>query len=43
MWFDSEADRDYYTNEDPVHKAFGESVKPILSGLRVLDFETGEF
>lgn len=43
MWFDSEEDRDYYVNEDPVHKAFAQSVLPIIQGLRVVDFETGVF
>jgi hypothetical protein len=43
MWFDSEKDRDYYINEDPVHKAFGESLGPILQSVRVVDFVPGVY
>ena len=43
MWFDSEKDRDYYIEEDPVHQAFVKSITPILQAVRVVDFETGVF
>ena len=41
MHFDSAEDRDYYVNEDPAHKAFVQTLGPILASVRVLDFEDG--
>jgi hypothetical protein len=43
MLFDSEADRDYFVYEDPVHKAFVESTGPIFGAVRAIDFEAGVF
>lgn len=38
-----EEDRAYYLEEDPVHKAFVESVKGLVVQARVVDFEDGVF
>jgi hypothetical protein len=43
MWFTSEQDRDYYVNDDPAHKAFVQTIRPIIASVRVVDFETGVF
>lgn len=43
MMFESKEDRDYYINEDPVHKAFVQSAGPIIASVRVVDFADGVF
>ncbi|EER28105.1 hypothetical protein D8B26_006769 [Coccidioides posadasii str. Silveira] len=36
-------DRDYFTKEDPAHKAYGQSVASYLDKVLVFDFVDGEF
>ncbi|KIW01280.1 uncharacterized protein PV09_07319 [Verruconis gallopava] len=43
MWFESEADRDYYVEKDPAHQAFKQSLAGIIQSACVVDFETGVF
>lgn len=41
--FESVEDRDYYLNRDPAHLEFVASLKNVVKGVRVLDFEPGKF
>ncbi|RPA88235.1 hypothetical protein BJ508DRAFT_300589 [Ascobolus immersus RN42] len=41
--FESEEDRNYYVNEDPVHKKFKEGLKGKVEKALVVDFEKGIF
>lgn len=42
--FASEDDRDYYVNEDPVHRGFGvECLTGVVEEVMVVDFRRGEF
>ena len=41
--FESEADRDYYLNKDPSHLDFVASLKDIIEGVRVVDYEAGVY
>lgn len=41
--FASEADRDYYLERDPAHRAFVESIGDLMSGIGVFDYEPGVF
>ncbi|KAF5875344.1 uncharacterized protein Bfra_003798 [Botrytis fragariae] len=41
--FASTADRDYYVNEDPAHREFGQKAAGILQNVRVVDYEMGAF
>ncbi|KAF2872527.1 stress responsive A/B barrel domain-containing protein [Massariosphaeria phaeospora] len=41
--FRSREDRDYYVNEDPVHKAFKEDAVSVLQQTQVVDFQDGVF
>lgn len=39
--FENEADRDYYTKDDPTHQEFVGSIKDIIQNARVVDFSPG--
>lgn len=39
--FESLADRDYFVNDDPTHKAFNETIGPIIEKEIVFDFTEG--
>ncbi|PSK40255.1 hypothetical protein B9Z65_8195 [Elsinoe australis] len=39
--FENEADRDYYTKDDPIHQEFVGSIKDIIQNARVVDFSPG--
>lgn len=41
--FRSNADRDYYVNEDPVHKAFKEAAGAVVEQTIVVDYQDGVF
>jgi hypothetical protein len=42
--FDSEADRDWYVNLDPVHRGFGvDCLTGVVEEVMVVDFRRGEF
>ncbi|OAL47073.1 hypothetical protein IQ07DRAFT_589953 [Pyrenochaeta sp. DS3sAY3a] len=41
--FYSNQDRDYYVNEDPVHKAFKEAAGAVVEKTLVVDFQDGVF
>ncbi|KAH6884464.1 hypothetical protein B0T10DRAFT_564498 [Thelonectria olida] len=41
--FASASDRDYYLNEDPVHKRFVESLSGLIMKSQVVDFTPGVF
>lgn len=41
--FDSEADRTYYMEQDPAHKAFVQSLAGIVEKAQVVDFTPGVF
>ena len=43
MEFETAADRDYYVNEDPVHKEFKELAGKVLEKAQVVDFTDREF
>lgn len=43
MEFDNEADRDYYTKEDPAHRDYVNFLKPLLVKIVVSDFTAGVF
>lgn len=40
---DSEEDRKYYLEKDPVHLGFAEFALPFIQTARVVDFEPGKF
>jgi hypothetical protein len=41
--FANEADRKYYLEEDPAHKAFVKSLDGIIQNIRIIDYEPGAF
>ena len=42
--FECEEDRDWYVNEDPVHRRFGvECLTGVVEEVMVVDFRRGEF
>ncbi|KAI9773723.1 MAG: hypothetical protein M1839_002021 [Geoglossum umbratile] len=41
--FENEADRNYYINGDPVHRAFVSSLGYVVARVQVLDFVPGAF
>lgn len=41
--FHSKEDRDYYVNDDPVHRAFKEAAAPVIESAQVIDFLEGVF
>lgn len=42
--FETEKDRDWYVNEDPVHRAFGvEQLTGVVEDVMVLDFRRDQF
>lgn len=41
--FESEEDRDYYCDKDPVHQEFKSSVKDVVVKATVFDFMPGVF
>jgi hypothetical protein len=43
MEFESEEDRNYYVEKDPVHLAFGKSIEKVVAKARVIDFVPGMF
>jgi hypothetical protein len=43
LQFHSIEDRDYYVNNDPVHKAFKEAAAPALEKAIVVDYQNGVF
>lgn len=43
MQFHSIVDRDYYVNDDPVHKAFKESAGMAIEKTIVVDYQDGAF
>ncbi|PSN68895.1 hypothetical protein BS50DRAFT_572073 [Corynespora cassiicola Philippines] len=43
MHFDTTTDRDYYVNNDPVHRDFKEAAAIVLEKTQVIDFQDGVF
>jgi len=43
MQFHSIEDRDYYVNDDPVHKAFKEAAGTIIEKAIVVDYQNGVY
>ncbi|RAR04508.1 stress responsive A/B barrel domain containing protein [Stemphylium lycopersici] len=43
LQFHSLQDRDYYVNDDPVHKAFKEAADAVVEKATVVDFQNGVF
>ncbi|KAF2762161.1 hypothetical protein EJ05DRAFT_535427 [Pseudovirgaria hyperparasitica] len=41
--FASVEDRDYYVHKDPSHTKFKDMVIPLVTGVKVVDFEAGVF
>ena len=39
--FENAQDRDYYVNEDPVHRAFAQSANEVAEKVQVVDFTDG--
>ncbi|KAF1963037.1 hypothetical protein CC80DRAFT_398404 [Byssothecium circinans] len=43
MEFDNQEDLDYYTNEDPAHRAFSKFVQEFVADFKGADFQPGVF
>ena len=43
LQFYSNADRDYYVNEDPAHQAFKEAAGAVIKQTLVIDYQDGVF
>ena len=43
MEFESVEDRDYYVDDDPIHKEFQELAKKVVERAQVIDFIDGVF
>ena len=41
--FENEEDRKFYLQKDPAHSDFVKSVKNVVSGIGVFDYEPGVF
>jgi hypothetical protein len=42
-YFESEADREYYLEQDPAHLAFVKGLEGVIQNVRVVDFSPGVF